>query len=116
LTGATTILKKKNLCKDMSNKNKYLYFGDTFNTLGCEDHHFQWSQTYKWYLSLTLPEKELKKIWSLGIFLVGCVPEVAEFKEMVLWCVDKFDTERRIVQIQGNLLIYLSPSMFRRML
>jgi hypothetical protein len=110
------IHKKGNQCKDMSSKRKDLYCGDTLNTLGREDHQFQWSQAYKWYLALPLVEKELNKVWSSSITLVGCVPEVEDFKELVLWCTDKFDTERRIIQIQGKPPISLSPSVFRRML
>jgi hypothetical protein len=116
LTGAPPIHKKGSLCKDMSSKRKDLYCGDIVNTLGWEDHQFQWSQAYKWYLSLPPEEKELNKVWSSGIALVGCIPEVVDFKELVLWCADKFDTERRIIQIQGKPLISLAPSVFRRML
>jgi len=67
----------------MSNKWKYLYCEDTFNTLGNEGHQFQSSQAYKWYLSL-LPGEELNKVWNSYIGLDGCVPEVTKFKERVL--------------------------------
>jgi hypothetical protein len=42
-------------------------------------------------------QRRKKKVWISGIKLVDCVPEVMDFKELVLWCVDKFDTERRIM-------------------
>jgi hypothetical protein len=43
------------------------------------------------------------------------VPEVYDFKELILWCVDKFDKERRIIQLQGETPISLAPSIFKRM-
>jgi hypothetical protein len=91
-----------------------LYCGDTLNTLGQEYHRFQWSQYYKWYLALPPTNKEINKVWILFIALVGCVPNATDFKELVLFCVDKFDTKRRIIQIQGNTPISLTPSVFKR--
>jgi hypothetical protein len=38
-------------------------------------------------------DKEPKKVWSSRIVLYKCVPEVVDFKEFVLWCVNKFDTK-----------------------
>jgi hypothetical protein len=100
----------------MSNKMKDLYCGDIVNTLRCEDHQFQLSQAYKWYFSLPHIKKELNKVWNLGIALDGYVPEVENFKELLLWCIDKFDTMRRIIQIQRKLPISLFPSVFKSML
>jgi len=41
-------------------------------------------------------EKDKNLIWTLGIALAGFVPEVTELKEVVPWCVDKFNSKRRI--------------------
>jgi hypothetical protein len=98
----------------MSNKRNDLYCSHTIDTLRHENHQFQWSHAYKWYFTLPLAEKELNKIWSSGIGLNGCVLEVAYFKEMLLWCDNKFDKNRIIIQVQGKLLISLSPSMLIR--
>jgi hypothetical protein len=43
------------------------------------------------------------------------VPEVYDFKELILCYVDKFDKERRIIQLQGESPISLAPSIFKRM-
>jgi hypothetical protein len=58
------------------------------------------------------PRRKQTKFGASGITLVGCVPEVMDFKELVLWCVDKFDIERRIIQVQGKLPISLTPFNF----
>jgi hypothetical protein len=71
---------------------------------------------YKWYKALPPTEKKTNQVWTSGIALAGCVPEVTDFKELVLWCVDKFDTEKRIIQVQGKQPISLAPSVFTRML
>jgi hypothetical protein len=42
--------------------------------------------------------------------------EVFDSREIVSWCVDKFDQNRRMIQLQGESLISLSPSVFKRML
>jgi hypothetical protein len=81
----------------MSSKRKELYCGDTLNTLGHEDQYFQWSITYNCYKSLPLPEKKTNLIWTSGITLVGCVPKVTYFKELVQCSVDKFNSEKRII-------------------
>jgi hypothetical protein len=81
----------------MSSKRKELYCGDTVNTLRQKDHKFQWSHAYKWYSNLPSEENNLKKVWTSGIALARCMLEVDDFKELVLWCTDKFDIGRRIV-------------------
>jgi hypothetical protein len=48
-------------------------------------------------LTLPLEENNLNKVWTSGIALTGCVSEVADFEELVLWCTDKFDVERRAI-------------------
>jgi hypothetical protein len=52
-------------------------------------------------------------IWSSGITLVGCVPEVTDMKDIFQWCKDKLISERRIIQMQGHQDIYLTPTFFK---
>jgi hypothetical protein len=101
---------------NMPNKKRELYCGDTVNTLGCEDHSFQWSEAFKWYTTLSPEEKSSNKVWTSGIALAGCMPEVSYFKELILWCIDNFNNEKRIIQLQGKTPISLAPTVFRRML
>jgi hypothetical protein len=61
-------------------------------------------------------EKETNQFWSSCIALASYVLEVMDFRELVLWCADKFDTERRIIQVQGKKTISLAPSIFIRIL
>jgi hypothetical protein len=100
----------------MSSKKNELYCGDTLNTLGREDQEFQWSRAYNYYKALSPAKKKMNLIWTSGITLAGCVPEVTDFKELVQWCVDKFNSEKRIIQLQGHQPISLSPSVFFKML
>ena len=55
------------------------------------------------------------KIWTSGIALVGCVPKVYDFKELISQCIDKFDNEQRIIQLQEESPISLAPLIFKRM-
>jgi hypothetical protein len=66
--------------------------------------------------SLPLEEKNSNKVWTSGIALASCMPEVSDFKELILWCVDNFNNEKRIIQLQGKTPISLAPTVFRRML
>jgi hypothetical protein len=100
----------------MSSKKKEVFFGDTLNTLGHEDQQFQWSRAYKYYKSLPPAEKKTNLIWTSGIALAGCVPEVTDMKEIIQWCADKFVSEQRIIQMQGHQPISLAPSTFSKML
>jgi len=36
-------------------------------------------------------------------------------KELVMWCIDKLDKNQRIIQLQGESTISLSPSTFKKM-
>jgi hypothetical protein len=63
-----------------------------------------------------LPPRRKQTRSGASIALVGCVPEVMDFKELVLWCAEKIDTERRIIQVRGKKTISLVPSVFKRML
>jgi hypothetical protein len=74
----------------MSSKKNKLYCGHTLNTLGHEDQGFQLSRAYNYYKYLSLDEKKTNLIWTSGITLKGCVPEVTNFKEIVQWCTNNF--------------------------
>jgi hypothetical protein len=93
-----------------------LYCGDTLNTLGREDQYFHWSRAYNYYKALSLAKKKMNQIWTSGIALAGCVREVIDFRELVQWCFDKFNSEKIIIQLQGQQPISLAPSVFSRML
>jgi hypothetical protein len=56
---------------------------DTLNILEREDQEFQWSQAYNYYKALSLDEKKMNLIWTLGIALAGCIPEVTNFRELI---------------------------------
>jgi hypothetical protein len=84
---------------NMPNRKKEFYCGDTVNTLGREDHAFQWSEAFKWYTTLPLEENNSNKVRTFGITLAGSMPEVSYFKEIILWCVDNFNNENRIIQL-----------------
>jgi hypothetical protein len=45
------------LFPNMLDKKRDLYFGDTVNTLGHEDHSFQLFEEFKWYTTLSPKEK-----------------------------------------------------------
>ena len=102
--------------KILSSKKKEFNCGDTINTPGHEDQEFQWSRAYNYYKSLSPIEKKMNLIWTSGITLAGCVPEVTEFKEIVQWCVDNFIFEWKIIQLEGHQPISLAPSTFSEML
>jgi hypothetical protein len=93
----------------MTTQRKEQLCGDTINLLGQEDQIFEWSREYIYYSSLPLPEKSSNQIWTLGIALVGCIPKFYDFKELISWCIDKFDKNQRIIQLQGESPISLSP-------
>jgi hypothetical protein len=55
-------------------------------------------------------------IWTSGISLFGCVPEVFNFKEIFAWCVEKYVPNQSIIKLQGQSSISLSPQVFRKIL
>ena len=55
-------------------------------------------------------------IWESRIAHVGCVPEVFDIKELIACCMDKYVPSQRIIQIQDNSPISISPQVFRNML
>jgi hypothetical protein len=60
--------------------------------------------------------KERNIVWTSSITLAGCVLEVFYSREIVPWCVEKYEQNQRVIQLQGESLISLSPSIFLRML
>jgi hypothetical protein len=86
--------------------------GDTLNLFSREDQNYHWSRSY-WYYS-SLLGKENNKVWTSGIVLAGCVPEVFECKDIVTWCIDKFIQNKRVITFSSP--ISLVPSIFREML
>jgi hypothetical protein len=65
-----------------------------------------------------LPPQEINTndIWISGIAKVGCVLEVFDAIELVLWCIDKYEKNQRIIQLHEQSLISLGPSTFKNML
>jgi hypothetical protein len=49
---------------------------------------------------------------------IGCILEVFDFKELVSWCTQIFDSKTRRIQVatEGKNLVVLTPKVFRRML
>jgi hypothetical protein len=93
---------------------KQQFCGDTLNLFAREDQNYHWSRSY-WYYS-SLLGKENNKVWTSGIVLAGCVPEVFECKDILTWCIDKFIQNRRVITLQSSSPISLVPSIFREML
>jgi hypothetical protein len=83
------------------------------NIFGHEDQNFQWSKAYSYYSS---PPAQKDVIWASRIARAGCVPEVFDCKELVAWCVEKYVSSQRIIQLQDHSPISLSPQVFRKML
>jgi hypothetical protein len=88
--------------------------GDTLNLFAREDHNYHWSRSY-WYYS-TSPDRDNNKVWTSGIALAGCVPEVFDCKDIITWCIDKFVQNRRTIPLQNDSPISLAPSVFKKML
>jgi hypothetical protein len=78
------------------------FCGDTLNIFGREDQNFQWSRSYWYYATFPLPGRNENKIWTSGISLVGCVPEVFDCKEIVSWCTDKLFQDEGLFNFKEN--------------
>jgi len=61
-------------------------------------------------------ERNENQVWTLGIDLAGSVLEFFYSKELVSWCMDKCDKNKRIIKLQGESPISLAPSVFKKML
>jgi hypothetical protein len=44
-----------------------------------------------YYSSLSPLQRNMNKIQMSGIAQAGCVSKVFDFKEFILWCINKFD-------------------------
>jgi hypothetical protein len=89
---------------------------DTLNLFEKEDNKIQCLRYYWYYATLSLPRRGENIVCTLGFSLVGCVPEVFYSKEIVSWCVDKFVSSRRVIQLQSGSFISLVSLVFRKML
>ena len=61
-------------------------------------------------------ERNENQVWTLGIDLAGSVLEFFYSKELVSWCMDKCDKNKRIIKLQGESLISQAPLVFKKML
>jgi len=71
---------------------------------------------YWYYSSLPLLERNVNQVWTSRIDFAGCEPKFFDSKELVSWCMDKYDKNQRIIQLQGESPISLAPSVFNKML
>jgi hypothetical protein len=51
-----------------------------------------------------------------GIVRAGCVLEVFDTKDLVIWCTDNFEKEQRTIKMNGCSSISLGPPTFSQML
>jgi hypothetical protein len=51
-----------------------------------------------------------------GITLEGYILEVYDFKDLISWCIDKFEKNKKIIQLQGEYSISLAPLVFKRII
>jgi hypothetical protein len=116
LTFQSEYTKFRQLSNNMAVKGREHLCGDTLNLFGREGQRFQWSRYYWYYSLLPLLEENENIVSTSGIASAGCVPEVFDYREILSWCVDKHERNRRVIQIQGESLVSLSPSIFRSML
>jgi hypothetical protein len=97
----------------MATNTRQKFCGNTLNIFGHEDQNFQWSRAYSYYSS---PPAQKDVISTSEIAHAGCVPEVFDCKELVAWCIEKYVSSQRIIQIQDHSPISLSPQVFCKML
>jgi len=60
------------------------------NTFAREDPKNQWSRIYKYYSSLS-PRENCNDVRVFGIAKAGCVLEVFDEKDSIIWCIDNFE-------------------------
>jgi hypothetical protein len=107
------IWRKHGCSRQLMEATRQQFCGDTVNTFGHDDQNFQWSRAYSYYSS---PSAQKEVIWTSGIARAGCVPEVFDCKEMVSWCVERYISSQRIIQLRDQSPVSLSPQVFRKML
>jgi hypothetical protein len=114
LTFQSEYTKFHQLSNNMAVKGREHLCGDTLNLFGREDQRFQWSRSYWYYSSLPLPERNENIVWTSGITSTGCVPEVFDSREIVSWCVDKYEQNQRVIQLQGESPCFLVTISFQK--
>jgi hypothetical protein len=92
------------------------FCGDTLNTFAREDPKYHWSRAYRYYSTLPPEERDVDDVWISGITKEGCVPEVFDVKELVIWCTNNYEKDQRIIKLNGQSPISLAPSTFIQML
>jgi hypothetical protein len=97
-------------------KRRESFCGDTLNTFARENSENHWSKVYKKYSSLPTEERNANIVWTSGIVRAGCVPEVFDTKDLVIWCTDNFEKDQRIIKMNGRSSISLGPPTFNQML
>jgi hypothetical protein len=50
-------------------------------------------------LNKPLEEKKNDRLWTIGLINVGCVPEFFDFKEIITWCAQMFDSMTRMIKV-----------------
>jgi hypothetical protein len=93
-------------------KGRESFCGDTLNTFARENSENHWSKVYKKYSS----ERNDNHVWTFGIVRAGCVPEVFDTKDLVIWCTDNFEKDQRIIKMNGYSSISLGMPTFKQML
>jgi len=76
-------------------------------------HSYELNIIIKWHYFHKSFTINLKSYHAIGNFKLRATTFE---KELLLYCDDKFETERRMIKIQGKPSISLPPSVFRRML
>jgi hypothetical protein len=89
------------------------FCGDTLNIFGREDQNFQWSRAYSYYSS---PPTQKDIIWASELLAQDVFLRSLTVKRVVAWCMEKYVSSQRIIQLQGHSLVSLSPQVFHRML
>jgi hypothetical protein len=97
-------------------RRREIFCGDTLNTFAWEDPKNHWSRVYRYYSLLSPEEKNGNDVWVSGIAKAGCVPEVFDAKDLVIWCTNNFEKDQRIIKLNGWSPISLAPTTFSQML
>jgi hypothetical protein len=92
------------------------FCGDTLNTFAREDPKNHWSRDYRYYSSLSPEGNNSNDVWVSGIAKLGCVSEVFDAKDLVIWCTNNFEKDQRIIKLNGWSPISLLPTNLSEML
>lgn len=101
----------------MDAKKRNPFSGDTLNSLVKDGLQFHRSKAYWHYKRLIVEETPSTGIWYSGIGKFGCMPQVFNFSDLILWCSKMFDSTNRVIQVGegGKTPIYLTPHIFQKM-